>query len=141
MRGLKKGLVFVLFIIITVTTAGIGYAEDLLLTDGAGGAETAEIAEAMETVETLESVDVSESPDAIEDRLLVPGDESISYEENDDLLTMESPQGYEGSDGIIIENDNNPEVGEYSGTCGDNLTWKLESGVLTISGTGGMWDW
>ena len=27
----------------------------------------------------------------------------------------------------------------YSGTCGDNLTWKLENGTLTISGTGDMW--
>ena len=27
-----------------------------------------------------------------------------------------------------------------SGTCGDNLTWTLEDGVLTISGTGDMYD-
>lgn len=27
-----------------------------------------------------------------------------------------------------------------SGKCGDNLTWKLEDGVLTISGTGKMYD-
>jgi len=27
-----------------------------------------------------------------------------------------------------------------SGTCGDNLTWKIENGVLTISGTGDMED-
>lgn len=28
-----------------------------------------------------------------------------------------------------------------SGTCGDNLTWNLIDGVLTISGTGTMTDW
>ncbi len=28
-----------------------------------------------------------------------------------------------------------------SGTCGDNLTWDLTNGVLTISGTGDMTDW
>lgn len=28
-----------------------------------------------------------------------------------------------------------------SGTCGDNLTWKLENGTLTISGTGEMTDY
>ena len=28
-----------------------------------------------------------------------------------------------------------------SGTCGDNLTWTLENGVLTISGTGAMTKW
>lgn len=27
---------------------------------------------------------------------------------------------------------------ETSGTCGDNLTWELENGTLTISGTGEM---
>ncbi|MCD8017444.1 MAG: leucine-rich repeat domain-containing protein, partial [Oscillospiraceae bacterium] len=32
---------------------------------------------------------------------------------------------------------------ETSGTCGDDLTWSLntETGVLTISGTGNMTDW
>lgn len=28
-----------------------------------------------------------------------------------------------------------------SGTCGNNLTWDLTDGVLTISGTGGMTNW
>ena len=28
-----------------------------------------------------------------------------------------------------------------SGTCGENLTWKIEDGVLTISGTGAMMDY
>lgn len=33
-----------------------------------------------------------------------------------------------------------PEVA--SGTCGDDLTWKLDgNGLLTISGTGAMWDY
>lgn len=31
---------------------------------------------------------------------------------------------------------------EKSGTCGDNLQWKLtDEGVLTITGTGEMQDW
>ena len=29
----------------------------------------------------------------------------------------------------------------HSGTCGDNLDWTLENGVLTITGTGGMGDY
>jgi len=29
----------------------------------------------------------------------------------------------------------------YSGTCGDNLTWDLTDGVLTIGGTGAMYDY
>lgn len=31
--------------------------------------------------------------------------------------------------------------GELSGTCGDNVTWKLEGDTLTISGTGPMFDY
>ena len=27
-----------------------------------------------------------------------------------------------------------------SGSCGDNLNWSLTEGVLTISGSGAMWD-
>ena len=30
---------------------------------------------------------------------------------------------------------------ETEGTCGDNLTWSFADGVLTISGTGDMWDY
>ena len=30
---------------------------------------------------------------------------------------------------------------EGSGTCGENLTWTLEEGILTISGTGAMYDY
>ena len=30
---------------------------------------------------------------------------------------------------------------QSSGTCGDNLTWNLTDGVLTISGTGNMYDY
>ncbi len=37
----------------------------------------------------------------------------------------------------------NAEAASYSGTCGDNLTWSLDTvtGVLTISGTGAMTDY
>ncbi|MBO5453463.1 MAG: hypothetical protein J6A69_05790, partial [Clostridia bacterium] len=28
-----------------------------------------------------------------------------------------------------------------SGICGDNLTWRVENNVLTISGTGAMYDY
>ena len=36
-----------------------------------------------------------------------------------------------------------PEVSapDSSGTCGDNLTWIYEDSILTISGTGSMWDY
>lgn len=33
------------------------------------------------------------------------------------------------------------DVPPTSGTCGENLTWTLEDGVLTISGSGAMEFW
>ena len=34
-----------------------------------------------------------------------------------------------------------PQTGEQSGSCGENVTWALKDGVLTISGTGAMDDY
>lgn len=34
-----------------------------------------------------------------------------------------------------------PAFAAESGTCGDNLTWNFENGVLTISGEGAMYDY
>lgn len=48
---------------------------------------------------------------------------------------------------ITIQSDNEPltsatlHCGGKHGTCGDNLTWKLEDGTLTISGTGEMYNY
>ena len=30
---------------------------------------------------------------------------------------------------------------QFNGTCGNNLTWSLSGGILTVSGTGNMTDW
>ena len=32
-------------------------------------------------------------------------------------------------------------IGPSNGTCGDNLTWTLSDGILTITGTGAMYDY
>ena len=33
-----------------------------------------------------------------------------------------------------------PAAAATSGKCGDNVTWSLSGGTLTISGSGPMWD-
>ena len=40
-----------------------------------------------------------------------------------------------------IHYNGNAATDALSGACGDNLTWTLANGVLTISGTGPMWDY
>ena len=44
-----------------------------------------------------------------------------------------------GSDTLPAADD--PQTDTASGTCGKNLTWTLENGMLTISGTGEMTNW
>ena len=63
---------------------------------------------------------------------------TVFYPENDDSWTEEIRQGYGGN---LTWHE-----GEYavldSGPCGDNAIWSLcENGILTISGTGAMWDY
>ena len=59
----------------------------------------------------------------------------------------------ESSEEIVVAEEDIPEITveaeqesevlltEASGSCGENLTWSLEEGVLTISGTGAMTDY
>ena len=39
------------------------------------------------------------------------------------------------------KSDTEPKTTETSGTCGENLTWMLRNGTLTISGAGAMTNW
>ena len=45
--------------------------------------------------------------------------------------------------GYVLINDSDSSVAEAetSGSCGDDLTWSFDSGTLTISGTGEMYDY
>lgn len=45
-----------------------------------------------------------------------------------------------GNNSLIAAYENN-SIYEGDGKCGDNLEWTLENGVLTISGTGDMYDY
>ncbi len=59
------------------------------------------------------------------------------YPESDETWTEDIRQGYGGTitwEGYIPD----PSA---SGECGEDVIWKLDNGVLTISGTGPMWDY
>ncbi len=43
--------------------------------------------------------------------------------------------------GILLTSTEDVAASGTSGSCGDNLTWSYSSGVLTISGTGAMYDY
>lgn len=62
------------------------------------------------------------------------------YPADDETWTSDVMQNYGGTITWVAYSDA-PEIVE-SGTCGDNLTWALDSeGTLTISGTGEMWEY
>ena len=42
---------------------------------------------------------------------------------------------------VLAQEANVEEAAVESGSCGENLTWKVEGGILTISGSGGMEDY
>jgi putative cell wall-binding protein len=54
------------------------------------------------------------------------------------VLTSNSNLLYAYADSLISTAE---ETGTQSGTCGDNAKWLLEDGVLTISGSGDMYDY
>ena len=68
--------------------------------------------------------------------------ETISNEENNNETNMEEVTSDDQDNNqkfVEEEEEITTTIGkETSGTCGDNLTWTLENGILTISGTGDM---
>ena len=65
----------------------------------------------------------------------------VYYPANNFTWTETVRQNYGGTltwHAIDIPGSANPTI---TGTCGDNLTWTLSEGVLTISGTGDMYDY
>lgn len=65
-------------------------------------------------------------------RLLSTGD----VDAQESFLTLLSPAQREYLTAVSVT----PQATQEVDFCGENLTWKLEDGVLTISGTGDMWD-
>ncbi len=67
--------------------------------------------------------------------------ETVSEEENSegDTALVEEIVEVEDADNVGEDILTDSEV--LTGQCGDNLTWTIEDGTLTISGTGEMWDY
>lgn len=80
---------------------------------------------------------------AQEDAALGSKTETIVGEDNTVQPAKEKEQGGEPmiSNAPGIRSANTTGDVFASGQCGENLTWTLEDGTLTISGTGDMWDY
>ena len=80
---------------------------------------------------------------AQEDAALGSKTEATVGEDNTVQSAKEKEQGEEAmiSNAPGIRSTNTTGDVFASGQCGENLTWTLEDGTLTISGTGDMWDY
>ena len=105
----------------------------------------------------IEALDDLEGSDEFADELILEDiqedleEEAVPDDETESL--SEDPAGMEEEILSVAEEDYIPEddalgsvgaAGDVtdSGSCGRNLTWTLtDTGVLTISGTGAMWNW
>ena len=100
-------------------------------------AEEAEGAtEAVEVIEVQEETTQPEEPETMETE--------PENEETEEVMVPEETEAEETEPEAVEETEEYQEdTGDVvaSGTCGDNLTWVLDvDGVLTISGSGEMWD-
>ena len=107
-------------------SAGI-YAEDIVVVDEA------------DDLGDLVPIEISED-------MVVTDDDSVSEDiVGEGIVESEGPEPYESVEGLIEDNTGEEETLfaaadiKESGTCGDHLTWTLDTeGLLTISGTGPM---
>lgn len=93
--------------------------------------EATEPAETKEPAETTEPTETMGEPEPTEGTVEASEEPTVDEEE-------EAPEDPAEEDAQDAEDE---ETADDSGTCGDNLTWKLVDGTLTISGTGAMWDY
>ncbi|MCD8076347.1 MAG: leucine-rich repeat domain-containing protein [Lachnospiraceae bacterium] len=68
-------------------------------------------------------------------------DEEISEEEKYEILIEAVEEISEDEPAAVQEAEDVPATIAESGTCGDNLKWTLKDEVITVSGTGAMYDY
>ena len=98
-------------------------------------------------LETTEGVQEVNGEEQNQDDPAVPAlnqDNSLDQSEKDSL-TQDAPVGFEEIQEEVLEKELPQKKAKAdsatSGKCGSNATWKLEGGVLTISGTGAISDY
>lgn len=89
-----------------------------------------------EEIENKENEEIDNSEEESEE---IENDIDEMLDEDDEILE-ESEELKEEAEIATVATEEET-LSEISGQCGDNLTWVLEDGTLTISGTGDMWDY
>lgn len=107
-------------------------------------AETAAPTEALalpETTVSAEAAELTEATVPTEAAELI--ETTAPAEETQEPETTEAPEetaAPENTEAAEVPEETGEETAEIGGVCGDDLTWSLEEGILTVSGTGDMAD-
>ena len=104
--------------------------------EAAGADSTAPVAETSEPAEAMDSAKQEEP----EQEPAEPVQEPEKEEKAAEKPAQEEEQPVQEQSEPMQE-ESSPVTMEDSGTCGENLTWKLEGTTLTISGSGDMEDY
>ncbi|MCD7881705.1 MAG: leucine-rich repeat domain-containing protein [Clostridiales bacterium] len=136
--------------------SGGGYTEDSFVAesetaDDSSAPETEETGEAApvedeaaEEAESADTADTSEAEELTEEEDLASVEETAEDGESDTEgeIALTAGESDESDALVSATADEEDDSVLDSGTCGDNLTWTLNSDyVLIISGTGDMTDW
>ncbi len=114
------------------------------LADGEAETDETAVEEAVETEEPVEAETVetevpAETEEAVKTEQPEETEEPVVTEEPAETEKPVEAEKLSEAAAVSVEASNADTTA--SGTCGDNLTWTLENGTLTISGTGAMDDW
>ena len=111
-----------------------------------GIAWAAEETEADVSAPVVETAGAADSSESIEEAVAsLPAEEVEPKTEQQEQQTKneaepETKESVPSKEQAAPEQDASPATMATEGTCGEQLTWKLEDGTLTISGTGAMED-
>ena len=113
-------------------------AEEVEPGEEAGATEEMKPGEKAESTEETESDEEAKSAEQVE-ATKTPDEDFFSTEDIDNTLTFEET---EDENSFFAEMDSSNEEGIYAaGTCGEQVTWIFDNGVLTISGEGEITKW
>lgn len=94
-----------------------------------------------QAAETIEETEAVEMLSAGEEQAAESETVSDSSESVEAITETETLYGTQETEEETFQETAAEEEAPTSGTCGVNLTWRLEDGTLMISGTGAMYDY
>lgn len=119
-----------------VSTGDINTGESMPDEEMAESVDNDELEDEKETYEEIED-DAESAADEIEVTDESVMDDLTGEQTEDDNTENENIERYAEVEGELAAAENTV----MSGKCGDNLTWEIKDGVMTVSGTGDMWDY